>query len=155
MQSDRLESVLLEYLPRELILPITPGSETHEAASGARELPELNAAAGINCCCGDEKLFRRIIGMADMTSRAESLEKALDNSDWKEYAQTCTELCSAAAAVGAERLAQSAQYAADLLAAGNIAELRSHERRLISHCKSFDEAAAAYIQKFTENGEKY
>lgn len=155
VQSDRLESVLLEYLPRELILPITPGSETHEAASGARELPELNAAAGINCCCGDEKLFRRIIGMADMTSRAESLEKALDNSDWKEYAQTCTELCSAAAAVGAERLAQSAQYSADLLAAGNIAELRSHERRLISHCKSFDEAAAAYIQKYTENGEKY
>lgn len=155
VQSDRLESVLLEYLPRELILPITPGSETHEAASGARELPELNAAAGINFCCGDEKLFRRIIGMADMTSRAESLEKALDNSDWKEYAQTCTELCSAAAAVGAERLAQSAQYAADLLAAGNIAELRSHERRLISHCKSFDEAAAAYIQKYTENGEKY
>ena len=155
VQSDRLESVLLEYLPRKLILPITPGSETREAASGARELPELNAAAGINCCCGDEKLFRRIIGMADMTSRAESLEKALDNSDWKEYAQTCTELCSAAAAVGAERLAQSAQYAADLLAAGNIAELRSHERRLISHCRSFDEAAAAYIQKFTENGEKY
>ena len=155
VQSDRLESVLLEYLPRELILPITPGSETHEAASGARELPELNAAAGINCCCGDEKLFRRIIGMADMTSRAESLEKALDSSDWKEYAQTCTELCSAAAAVGAERLAQSAQYAADLLAAGNIAELRSHERRLISHCRSFDEAAAAYIQKYTENGEKY
>jgi len=155
VQSDRLESVLLEYLPRGLILPTTPGSETHEAASGARELPELNAAAGINCCCGDEKLFRRIIGMADMTSRAESLEKALDNSDWKEYAQTCTELCSAAAAVGAERLAQSAQYAADLLAAGNIAELRSHERRLISHCKSFDEAAAAYTQKYTENGEKY
>lgn len=52
VQSDRLESVLLEYLPRELILPTTPGSETHEAASGARELPELNAAAGINCCCG-------------------------------------------------------------------------------------------------------
>ena len=37
-----------------------------------------------------------------------------------------------------------------ILLMGHIAE-----RRLISNCRSFDEAAAAYIQKYTENGEKY
>lgn len=156
VQGERLESALMEYLPRELIIPVKDEPETSAAPLPCcEELPELDAESGIKTCCGDEKLYRRALSMADMISRAEALDRALDSSDWKEYAQTVCELRSAAGAVGALRLEHYADRAAGLLKNGCIAELRTLERELCAQCRSLDAAAAEYIQKFTENGEKY
>lgn len=163
VQSDRLEAALLEYLPRELIRPVSPNESAKArppqleslGAFAPEDLQELDSAEGLRNCCGDEKLYCRVLEAANMTSRAASLERSLENSEWKEYGHTCRELECAARAVGAQRLAAAAASAAELLENGNIAELRTRRKLLSELCRDADKAAAAYIQRFTENGEKY
>ena len=156
VQSDHLEQMLLDYLPPELICPVTEDAPAGKKPAPVQEDdPELDTARGIQWCCGDEDFYRQILGMLDLTVRTDGLDGAFRSGDWKAYERLCCGLKSAAMTVGAERVSQLAARLEQEAKSGGIAYIRENHSRLIDCCQHLDSSVRRYLHENKPEGEKY
>lgn len=151
VQSDKLEQILMEYLPDELIIPAEAPKKTKKSALRSDDAPEFDSEAGLHWCCDDKKLYRKILCMLDIDTRAIQLDNAFRNSDWRTYERLCCSMKSASKTVGGERLSQLAANMEKHIKSGEITFVRENHRMLIDSCHSFEKAANNYL--FNNNSE--
>ncbi|MGN1422132.1 MAG: ATP-binding protein [Oscillospiraceae bacterium] len=146
VQSDRLEQLLMDYLPADLILPVedNPTGKIKSAAH-TDDVPEFDSEAGLRWCCGDKELYCKILCMANIDTRAVQLDKAFRSSDWQEYTKLCCGLKSTSKTVGGERLSLLASNMEKASKSGEISFIRENHRLLIDSCRNLEKAASQYL----------
>ena len=156
VQADRLERLLMDYLPAELILPADKTSSSKKnGSSRSDDAREFNSEAGIYWCCGDKELYRKILCMVNIDTRAVQLDNAFRNGEWQTYERLCCGLKSAAKTVGGEKLSRLAEKMEKNVKNGNISYVRENHRALIDCCHSFEKAANKYLFSNNYEGDKH
>lgn len=158
IQGDQLEVMMLKYLPEALIK--TNFDNTSDAPQDGlftqSELPELDHAAGLEYCCGDEELYLRMLGMLELEPKLHQLESAFRDADWKTYERLCCSLKSTSMTIGAMRLADAAKQMEQNTHSGRLAEIRAMHSEFIAIGRGLKKAAGNYINSNTSSeGEKY
>ncbi|MBP1562149.1 MAG: response regulator [Oscillospiraceae bacterium] len=155
VQSDLLEQLLMEYLPSDLIIPAedTP-SPKKKSSSRSDDIPEFDSEAGLKWCCGDRSLYRKILCMVDIDTRAIQLDNAFRNNDWSTYERLCCGLKSTSKTVGGERLSYLAAKMEKHVKSGEITYIRENHRMLIDCCHSLEKAANNYLFSNNSEGDK-
>ena len=156
VQADKLEQLLMDYLPAELILPAdkTPSSKKN-ASSRPDEAPVFDSEAGLRWCCGDKELYRKILCMVNIDTRAVQIDNAFRNGEWQTYERLCCGLKSAAKTVGGELLSRLAEKMEKNVKNGSISYIRDNHRVLVDCCHSFEKAANKYLFSNNSEGEKH
>ena len=154
VQSDKLELLLMEYLPSDLILPAdnTPPAKK-KSSSRADDSPEFDSDAGLRWCCGDKELYCKILCMVNIDTRAIQIDNAFRNSDWRTYERLCCGLKSASKTVGSERLSHLAENMVKHTKSGDITYIRDNHRVLIECCHNFERAASKYLYSIKSEGD--
>ncbi len=154
VQGDKLEQLLMEYLPAELIIPADE-NPTPKKKSTARtdDVPEFDSEAGLQWCCGDNKLYCKILCMVNIDTRAVQLDNAFRNSDWHTYQQLCCGLKSASKTVGSEKLSKLAEKMEKHAKNSDISYIRDNHRVLIECCHNFEKAASKYLYSNKSEGD--
>lgn len=156
VQSDKLELMLLEYLPPELICPVSEKTSAEKKPSPVHEeAPVLDAAQGIRWCCGDEAFYRQILGMLELGRKTDELDSAFRSGDWRMYERLCCGLKSTALTVGAVRVSQLAARLEAEAKSGGIGYIRENHSRLIDFCQNLDRSIGDYLYRNKSEGEKY
>lgn len=158
VQGDELELMLLKYLPKSLIRtrPAEPSDDNRNNSFSNPELPELDPAAGLEYCCGDEELYIRMLSMLELDAKLKRLENAFHEADWKSYERLCCALKSTAKTIGASRLSAAAEQMEQSTRSGRIAEIRTLHSGFVAVGSSLNKAAEKYITSNTNSeGEKY
>lgn len=155
VQGDQLEQLLMEYLPAELIIPAdnTPAVKK-KSTSRTDDVPEFDSEAGLRWCCGDKKLYCKILCMVNIDTRAIQLDNAFRSSDWHTYQQLCCGLKSASKTVGSERLSLLAANMEKHAKNSDISYIRDNHRVLIECCHNFEKAASKYLYSNKSEGDK-
>lgn len=153
VQSDRLEQLLMDYLPSDLIIPVEDNPATkNKIATYSDDVPEFDSNAGLRWCCGDKELYCKILCMANIDTRAAQLDKAFRSSDWQAYEQLCCGLKSASKTVDGERLSQLASNMEKASKSGEINFIHENHRLLIECCRNFEKAASRYLYSKKSEG---
>lgn len=154
VQSDKLEQLLMEYLPADLILPAdnTPPAKK-KSGSRADDAPEFDSDEGLRWCCGDKELYCKILCMVNIDTRAIQIDNAFRNSDWRTYERLCCGLKSASKTVGSERLSKLAANMVKHTKSGDITYIRDNHRVLIECCHNFERAASKYLYSIKSEGD--
>ena len=156
VQSDKLELMLLEYLPPELICPESAEPSEQKPEREVRlDLSQLDIARGTSWCCGDGEFYRKILGMLDLVRITDELDASFRTSDWKSYERVCCGLKSSARTVGAEMLSQLAAEMEQQAGSGGISYIRENHSRLIECCQGLDRTVSEYLEHNITEGEKY
>lgn len=146
VQSDKLERLLMDYLPADLIIP-ADNDTTPNKKSAVRtdDVPEFDSEAGLRWCCGDKKMYCKVLCMANFDTRAVQLDNAFHSGDWDTYEILCSELKSVSKTVGGERLSVLADNLQKHTRAGKYDYVRDNHRKLLDSCHSLEKAASSYL----------
>lgn len=157
IQGDKLELMILKYLPDRLIRTDIAETAAPEGSTDiAVNLPELDPEEGLHYCGGDRELYTRLLGMLETDRKIRQLEEAYRDADWKSYERICGSVKSAALTVGAMRLADAASRMEKSAHSGRLADVRNSHSELIACCRGLNTAAAGYIRSNNiSEGEKY
>lgn len=154
VQSDKLEQLLMEYLPADLILPADNNPPAKKkSGSRADDAPEFDSDEGLRWCCGDKELYCKILCMVNIDTRAIQIDNAFRNSDWRTYERLCCGLKSASKTVGSERLSKLAANMVKHTKSGDITYIRDNHRVLIECCHNFERAASKYLYSIKSEGD--
>lgn len=154
VQSDKLEQLLMEYLPADLIIPASSTPQVKKKNSyRADDVPEFDSEAGLRWCCNDNELYCKILCMVNIDTRAVQIDNAFRNSDWQTYERLCCGLKSASKTVGSERLSNLAANMVKHVKSGDITYIRDNHRVLIECCHNFEKAASQYLYSIKSKGE--
>lgn len=157
VQTDRLELMLLRYLPEALVVRSDEQTQPEKSASAVMpgSLPKLDTELGIKYCCGSEELYRRLLGMLDLGTVTESLQVSFAASDWKYYEQLCCSLKSTLMTVGAVRTSEFASRLEQQAACGGISFIRKNHNGFIDACDDLRQIILSYLNSDLSEGEKY
>ncbi|MGN0670176.1 MAG: ATP-binding protein, partial [Oscillospiraceae bacterium] len=154
VQSDKLEQLLMQYLPADLILPADNNPPVKKKTSArADDAPEFDSDEGLRWCCGDKELYCKILCMVNIDTRAIQIDNAFRNSDWRTYERLCCGLKSASKTVGSERLSKLAANMVKHTKSGDITYIRDNHRVLIECCHNFERAASKYLYSIKSEGD--
>lgn len=156
VQVDKLEQLLMDYLPADLILPADSNSSSKKiGALRADFAPEFDSESGLRWCCGDKELYRKILCMVNIDTRAIQIDNAFRSGDWRSYEKLCCGLKSASKTVGGEKLSLFAENMENHLKNGDITYIRENHRILIDCCHGFEKAANRYLFGNKSEGEMH
>lgn len=155
VQSDKLEQLLMEYLPADLILPVDDmPTAMKKSTAYTDDAPEFDSEAGLQWCCEDRDLFCKILCMANIDTRAEQLDKAFRSNDWQKYEKLCCALKSTSKTVGGKKLSMLAANMEKACKSKEISFVHENHRLLIDCCRNFEKAASRYLYNKKPEGEK-
>lgn len=156
VQSDKLELMLMQYLPQELLCNADDENNAAEKNPISQyDFSELDISQGIEWCCGDEQLYRQILDMLNVKDRADQLDIAFRSGDWKAYERLCCGLKSSARTVGGERASRIAASLEQQAKVGGITYIRENHSKLIDCCQTLDRQVHEYLQQNRQEEEKY
>ncbi|MCR5774216.1 MAG: response regulator [Lachnospiraceae bacterium] len=123
VDNDKLEMMLMKYLPEELIEAPDSGSEPETSGKDTTQVSDiegLDVAKGIENC-SDEETFLSVLEVFYETieERAGELEASFGKKDWAAYRIQVHSLKSSARTIGATGLADTAEMLEKAAAAGN------------------------------------
>lgn len=139
IDSAKLESLLMEYLPAEKITRVrmeaaAPREET--LPGWLREIDGLQVEAGLQSCGSPESYLDALqIFRADLPASIETIRKHFEAEDWKNYTIKVHALKSSARIIGAKRLAKMAERLEVAGDAGRIEEIRRDTEQLLERCR--------------------
>jgi len=154
VQADKLEQLLMDFLPEDLILPADSNSSSKKiGALRADFAAEFDSESGLRWCCGDKELYRKILCMVNIDTRAIQIDSAFRSGDWRSYEKLCCGLKSASKTVGGEKLSLFAENMENHIKNGDITYIRENHRILIDCCHGFEKAANRYLFSNKSEGE--
>ncbi len=157
---DKLEEMLLEYLPKE---KIQEPSENISKVEIQKEHPQknyqyLNIDMGLKYSDGMEDIFKSILeifcNLKDKNQ--EKIRRAFENGDWENYTVLVHALKSTAFSVGGE---QTGKIAEELERAGNVlrdnGSSESDRREAEEYIRAHHDEAMTLYDKLVEEGNRY
>ncbi len=162
----RLEDVILKYLPEDKVtrkakLPEPPSrtdelpSRTDEPPSRTdepplsfenlkKELPELDTAAGLAYCAGDQTFYCSILTEFAESGRDRKLEEAYHADDWDAYRIEIHSLKSTAKMLGLTQLSEECARLEQAVKKGNNTYISENHADVIEH---YRRASAKLLHK--------
>ncbi len=121
VNSRRLEGVLLKYLPKEKIIPVS-GTDTNRSGNEQPARTESGDArvllrgagvdpdTGLMYCQGDESLYRSLLAdyLQQYLKKAEAMKRYSGLRDWENYGILVHSLKSSSKMIGAQALSEAA-----------------------------------------------
>lgn len=143
---DKLEEMLIEYLPKEKI------------GATSQNYNYLNIDAGLKYSDGMEDMFKGVLeifcNLKDKNK--EKIQKAFDSGDWKNYTVFVHALKSTARSIGGEqigKIAEQLETAGNILRDSNSSESDKHEAQ--KYIKSHHAEAMELYDKLVDEGRRY
>jgi signal transduction histidine kinase/CheY-like chemotaxis protein/HPt (histidine-containing phosphotransfer) domain-containing protein len=157
---DKLEEMLLEYLPKEKVNKTFAASNetTKDSTSPPTNHKHLNVDKGLEYSNGEKDLFRNVLEMfcSLKDEKKEKIQKAFEKEDWKNYTIFIHGLKSTSLSVGGEQVGQIAK---ELEAAGNILRngksTESERQEAEEYIKGHHAEAMELYDKLVEETESY
>ena len=157
---DKLEEMLLDYLPKEKLegsfkdnVEVPIQSEQSQA-----NYKYLNIAVGLGYSNGEEDMFRSVLEMfCNLKDEKQGkIQKAFENGDWKNYTIFIHGLKSTALSIGGEqvgKVAKELETAGNILRDSNSSE--SEKQKAEEYIKSHHAEAMELYDKLVEEGKRY
>ena len=149
---DKLEEMLMKYLPKEKIEGVSKDNEQPQASYN-----HINIAMGLEYST-DEDMFRSVLEIfcSLRDENKEKIQKAFENKNWKDYTIFVHALKSTALSIGGEKcskLARELERAGNILKNNNSSESDKHEAE--EYVKFHHAEAMELYDKLVEEGERY
>lgn len=160
IDSDRLEELLIEYLPPA---KVTLGSSGEEhAADGESSLPfwlleieGIDSQEGIKHCGSEEIYLEAVKVFAESAfSGIEEIESYFQSEDWTNYTTKVHALKSSARIIGAGELSERARRLEDAGNAGYLNEIREGTEELLKLYRSFADKLSPLLTEEVKDEEK-
>ena len=151
IDSDKLEKMLLKYLPREKILPAEeaepPSEERMQLPAALKPLAGqdwLDLAVGIqNSGSPEEYLPLLQIFYDSVDEKTAEIEAFYNKADWQNYTIKVHALKSSARIIGAVAFGEEAQLLENAGKSGDTEYIRRHHDEFLAKCRSFKAPLAA------------
>ncbi|MBQ9441924.1 MAG: response regulator [Selenomonadaceae bacterium] len=161
IDSDKLESMLIEYLPAEKVHLHKNDDEDSDETADEKTLPDwLNSVEGLNaqdgikhCGSVDAYLDALTVFAQSVTSGAKEIADFYKNEDWKNYTTKVHALKSSARVIGANELSSRALRLEDAGNSGYINEIKESTDYLLELYISFADKLAPLIKTDSEDDE--
>ena len=161
IDSDKLESMLIEYLPAEKVHLHKNDDEDPDETADEKTLPDwLNSVEGLNaqdgikhCGSVDAYLDALTVFAQSVTSGAKEIADFYKNEDWKNYTTKVHALKSSARVIGANELSSRALRLEDAGNSGYINEIKESTDYLLELYISFADKLAPLIKTDSEDDE--
>lgn len=157
---NKLEEILLEYLPKE---KVSRNSKKRveavvQSESSQIKYEHLNISMGLEYSNSEEDMFRSIIEMfcSLKDEKQEKIQKTFEQGDWKNYTIFIHGLKSTALSIGGEKLgkvAKDLEMAGNVLRDDNSSESDKHEAE--NYIKSHHNEAMELYDKLVEEAKRY
>ncbi|MGN0667088.1 MAG: ATP-binding protein [Huintestinicola sp.] len=156
VMSDKLEKMIIQYLPDELVNTDIRDEEPSESETASRDvsvssdpveddpvsgndlpdklkavMPEINIDNALTYCCGSEELLVEIIHDYIDCGRHEKLDAAMSANDFDNYRILVHSLKSASLTIGLSELSEKAKESEFALKEGNTDFARHHHEELL------------------------
>ncbi len=161
IDSNRLEELLLRYLPKEKVVLSSGGnSEEPTEQPGQDSLPGwlrdvrgLDIQAGVQHCGSEEAYVSALKVFAEsILSGAAEIEGYYVQEDWQNYTTKVHALKSSSRIIGAQELSERARRLEDAGNAGYVDEIRECTGELLSLYRSYAEKLAPLLEKESDEG---
>ncbi|MBR6013003.1 MAG: response regulator [Selenomonadaceae bacterium] len=158
INSSALESLLIKYLPPELV-KISDDESTEEISESEKNLPEfllnvegLDTTAGIQNCDGAEFYIEVLkVFVQSIKSGSEEIQNYFDVGDWKNYTTKVHALKSTAKIIGATELSERAKRLEDAGNSGYIDEIREGTPALLQLYQSYLEKLSPFMENVEDS----
>lgn len=126
VRGDKLESVIKNHLPPELIKESAEeensSEQTHSVGLSelTRMLPSLNLAIALPYCCDDINFFLDVLKKFAESKRYEEMQQQFASEDFEEYRINAHSLKSTSLTIGLEGLSERARASEFAIKSGNI-----------------------------------
>ena len=157
---DKLEKMLLEYLPEEKIDINSKKSveTTIQGGQAQTSYKYLNIATGLEYSNGEKDMFKSVLEMFCniKDEKKRKIQKAFESGDWKNYTIFVHGLKSTALSIGGEQignLAKELETAGNVLRSGKSSE--SDKRTAEEYIKSHHAEAMELYDKLVEEAKSY
>jgi len=163
VDSTKLESLLLQYLPQEKVRVRQAGTEDVTAEETKEtilpvwlhELEGIDAQEGIGHCGSETAYLDTLKVFAEAAlSGIKDIEGYFQNEDWQNYTIKVHALKSTARIIGAKLLSEMAKRMEDAGNAGEIGQLKEETPSLLSLYRSFAEKLAPLCSSKQREEEK-
>ena len=163
VDSTKLESLLLQYLPQEKVRVRQAGTEDVTAEETKEtilpvwlhELEGIDAQEGIGHCGSETAYLDTLKVFAEAAlSGIKDIEDYFQNEDWQNYTIKVHALKSTARIIGAKLLSEMAKRMEDAGNAGEIGQLKEETPSLLSLYRSFAEKLAPLCSSKQREEEK-
>ena len=149
IQGEKLEDLLLKYLPPEKIRPASAENQPEEEAAPATLPAWLSSAEGLdvpagikNCGSAEDYLEALRIFAESIASNISEIEGYFRNEDWQNYTVKVHALKSSARIIGAGELSERAKRMEDAGNSGYINEIRDNTPPLLALYQSYEKTLA-------------
>ncbi|MCR5342550.1 MAG: response regulator [Butyrivibrio sp.] len=153
VNGELLEKMLMEYLPEEKITIVTDenaeSDDDSDATNGDDEGDVLDQLKGIDLQeavknCGSSELLMDVVKefLISIDPKAESIEKCLQDKDYRNYTVSVHALKSSARLIGAMELSQMAAHLEDSGNAEDVNEINEKTPELLTRLRSYKEMLA-------------
>ncbi|WP_026492001.1 ATP-binding protein [Butyrivibrio sp. XPD2002] len=153
VNGELLEKMLMEYLPEEKITIVTDenaeSDDDSDATNGDDEGDVLDQLKGIDLQeavknCGSRELLMDVVKefLISIDPKAESIEKCLQDKDYRNYTVSVHALKSSARLIGAMELSQMAAHLEDSGNAEDVNEINEKTPELLTRLRSYKEMLA-------------
>lgn len=140
----KLEKIILEFLPAELVQLTSPADIPSENSSFATEQSILDQQLGISLCAGNIEIYQEVLKAFVQSNLAEPLQDYFAKGDWNNYRIAIHGIKSAAKSIGAAAFAELAETMELALKERNdIAFIATHHPEALRKL----EALETYIQE--------
>ena len=160
IDSNRLEELLMEYLPPSKVTLGGGGEETSGAEDSA--LPDwladaggLDVQAGVSHCGSEETYLAALSVFAQSVQPgAAEIESYYRGADWKNYTTKVHALKSSARIIGALELSERAKRLEDAGNAGYLEEIREGTEELLKLYRSYGDKLSPLLAEEAKDEEK-
>ena len=161
INSSALESMIIEYLPKDKVVISKEVKEAEEALED-RKLPEwltkldgLDSFEGIVHCGGVEPYLDALTVFAESVSTGvKEIADFFKKEDWKNYTTKVHALKSSARVVGAKELSERARRLEDAGNSGYINEIKEGTAQLLELYMSYEAKLAPLCKVEEDNSDK-
>ncbi len=160
INSSALESLLIKYLPPELVK--ISDETTDETVDESSMLPDwlknldgINSTAGVEHCGGVDSYVDALTVFANaVNSGADEIQNYFDSADWKNYTVKVHALKSSARVIGANELSERAKRLEDAGNAGYVDEIKKDTPELLKLYRTYAEKLSPLIQVEVDDDSK-
>ncbi|MBQ7564186.1 MAG: response regulator [Lachnospiraceae bacterium] len=156
VNGEQLERLLLQYLPQELVMPVTEeaGEPVVLKESGLPEIEGLDQQAGLTYC-GSESAYRDVLEMFYQTlpQRAEEIEQFYRTEDIPGYRIKVHALKSSAKIIGAFELSEDAARLEKAADDNDLSLIREKTEELLLLYRSYQKKLAGLFENEEDKAE--
>ena len=165
IEPDKLEDMLLEYLPEDIVVPVTADNDTPEEEKAAGAVPDdlslliekgIDVESGIRYS-GDDQSYRDLLRVYkdSVEQRSKEITEYYNAKDYKNYTIKVHGLKSSSRIIGAVDFGHMAQEMENAGKAGDEEYLVQNHEKFMKEYEQLGELLGSFAGRKESDGDKY